>query len=321
MPARFIRATQIRGGVLNVCHHQYCPDSRFPCADCRGSDAGRQRCRTWRHRRRCISGAADTFLGKNKSKSAEGKLLTITKITAAVFVVIAILATWLNARTYQILFYDEDGNEYFPTLEAQVQYAQFAYQYGLTQEEPTATYEQLNESIKDVDEKRVALSYNAEINAASYPTPAKEGYVGHWDPALPEKMGRKTIETHVVYEIGKYNLTINLQPIPSEDESVDDSAKAIYEHEYTYQDAIDAETIKAGLEIPEVEGYTVTWSADIPETMPGNNVTITVSYTANEVAEATPAEATPAEATEPEVTTPAVEATPADATPAEGETK
>ena len=134
-------------------------------------------------------------------------------------------------------------------------------------------------------------------------------------------MGRKTIEAHVVYEIGKYNLTINLQPIPSEDESVDDSAKAIYEHEYTYQDAIDAETIKAGLEIPEVEGYTVTWSADIPETMPGNNVTITVSYTANEVAEATPAEATPAEATEPEVTTPAVEATPADATPAEGETK
>lgn len=271
-----------------------------------------------------ISGAADTFLGKNKAKSAEGKLLTITKIAAAVFVVIAILATWLNARTYQILFYDEDGNEYFPKLEAQVQYAQFAYQFGMTQEEPTVTYEQLNESIKDVDEKRVALSYNAEINEASYPTPAKEGYVGHWEPSLPEKMGRKTIETHVVYEIGKYNLTINLQPIPSEDESVDDSAKLIYElKDVAYQDTIDVEGIKAkvNLEVPDVEGYTVTWSADIPETMPGNNVTITVSYTANEVAEATPAEATPAEATKPEVTTPAVEATPVDATPAEGETK
>ena len=137
-------------------------------------------------------------------------------------------------------------------------------------------------------------------------------------------MGRKTIETHVVYEIGKYNLTINLQPIPSEDESVDDSAKVIYElKDVVYQDTIDVEGIKAkvNLEVPEVEGYTVTWSADIPATMPGNNVTITVSYTANEVAEATPAEATPAEATEPEVTTPAVEATPADATPAEGETK
>ena len=271
-----------------------------------------------------ISGAADTFLGKNKSKSAEGKLLTITKITAAIFVVIAILATWLNARTYQILFYDEDGNEYFPKLEAQVQYAQFAYQFGMTQEEPTVTYEQLNESIKDVDEKRVALSYNAEINEASYPTPAKEGYVGHWDPALPEKMGRKTIETHVVYEIGKYNLTINLQPIPSEDESVDDSAKVIYElKDVAYQDTIDVERIKAevALKVPEKEGYTIEWDREIPETMPGENVTINISYKANTVAEATPAEATPAEATEPEVTTPAVEATPADATPAEGETK
>lgn len=271
-----------------------------------------------------ISGAADTFLGKNKSKSAEGKLLTITKIAAAVFVVIAILATWLNARTYQILFYDEDGNEYFPTLEAQVQYAEAVYELGLTQEEPTVTYEQLNESITDVNDKRVALGYNAEINEASYPTPEKEGYVGHWEPALPEKMGRKTIETHVVYEIGKYNLTISLQPIPSEDESVDDSAQKIYELEnVAYQDTIDVERIKAevDLKVPEKEGYTIEWDREIPETMPGENVTINISYKAKTVAEATPAEATPAEATEPEVTTPAVEATPVDATPAEGETK
>ena len=40
-----------------------------------------------------IGGAAETFLGKNKAKSAEGKLLNITRITAAVFVVLAILAT------------------------------------------------------------------------------------------------------------------------------------------------------------------------------------------------------------------------------------
>lgn len=268
-----------------------------------------------------ISGAADTFLGKNKSKSAEGKLLTITKIAAAVFVVIAILATWLNARTYNILFYDEDGNEYFPVLEAQVQAAQFYYEIGLTQEEPTVTYDELNEST-DLEDKRVALAYNEEINEASYPTPAKEGYVGHWEPALPEKMSRKTIEAHVVYEIGTYNLTINLQPIPSEDETVDDSAQEIYTAEYTYQDAIDAETILAGLEIPEVEGYTVSWSEDIPETMPGSNVTITVSYVEIEAAEATPAEATPVEAAseeEPEIETTSVveEATPADATVSE----
>ena len=269
-----------------------------------------------------ISGAADTFLGKNKSKSAEGKLLTITKIAAAVFVVIAILATWLNARTYNILFYDENGNEFFPTLEAQVQYAEFAYQVGLTQEEPTVTYEQLNESITDVDQKRVALAYNAEINAASYPLPEKEGYEGHWEPTLPEKMGRKTLEVKAVYEIGTYKLSIMLQPIASDDESVDDSAKEIWTKEFTYQDTIDAEAIKAELEIPEVEGYTVTWNAEIPATMPGNDVTITISYVSSEPAEATPAEATPveAEAVEPE-TTPVAEATPVDATPAEGEAK
>lgn len=38
-----------------------------------------------------IGGAAETFLGKNKSKSLEGKLELITKITAAAFVVLALL--------------------------------------------------------------------------------------------------------------------------------------------------------------------------------------------------------------------------------------
>lgn len=269
-----------------------------------------------------ISGAADTFLGKNKAKSAEGKLLTITKIAAAVFVVIAILATWLNARTYQILFYDENGDEYFPKLALEVQVEEYAAMLGQSGT-ATHTYEELDQEYS-LDKKRVALSYNAEINEASYPTPAKEGYVGHWEPSLPEKMGRKTIETHVVYEIGKYNLTINLQPIPSEDESVDDSAKLIYElKDVAYQDTIDVERIKAevDLKVLEKEGYTIEWDREIPETMPGKDVSIIISYKANTVAEATPAEATPAEATEPEVTTPAVEATPADATPAEGETK
>ena len=46
-----------------------------------------------------IGGAAETFLGKNKAKSYEGKLLNLTRILAAVFVVLAVLVTWLNART------------------------------------------------------------------------------------------------------------------------------------------------------------------------------------------------------------------------------
>ena len=40
-----------------------------------------------------ISGGAETFFGKNKGKSMEGKLEKITKIAAVVFIVLAIVAT------------------------------------------------------------------------------------------------------------------------------------------------------------------------------------------------------------------------------------
>ena len=43
-----------------------------------------------------IGGAAETFLDKNKAKSGEGKLELVTKITAAVFVVLSILMTALQ---------------------------------------------------------------------------------------------------------------------------------------------------------------------------------------------------------------------------------
>ena len=38
-----------------------------------------------------ISGAADTYWGKNKGRSMECKLVTITKVLAVLFVVIAII--------------------------------------------------------------------------------------------------------------------------------------------------------------------------------------------------------------------------------------
>ena len=43
-----------------------------------------------------IGGAAETFLDKNKAKSVEGKLELVTKITAAVLVVLSILMTALQ---------------------------------------------------------------------------------------------------------------------------------------------------------------------------------------------------------------------------------
>ena len=43
-----------------------------------------------------IGGGAETFLGKNKAKSYEGKLELATKVSAGVFVVLAILMTALQ---------------------------------------------------------------------------------------------------------------------------------------------------------------------------------------------------------------------------------
>ncbi len=40
-----------------------------------------------------IGGGAETFFGKNKAKSYEGKLSQLTKILAAAFIILAILAT------------------------------------------------------------------------------------------------------------------------------------------------------------------------------------------------------------------------------------
>ncbi len=45
-----------------------------------------------------IGGGAETFFGKNKAKSYEGKLALITKIAAAVFIVLAIVATIITTQ-------------------------------------------------------------------------------------------------------------------------------------------------------------------------------------------------------------------------------
>ena len=46
-----------------------------------------------------IGGGAETFFGKNKSKGYEARMAKITKIGAAVFIVLAMVATILTARS------------------------------------------------------------------------------------------------------------------------------------------------------------------------------------------------------------------------------
>ena len=45
-----------------------------------------------------IGGGAETFFGKNKAKSMEGRLQRYTKIAAAVFIVLAIVATIITSH-------------------------------------------------------------------------------------------------------------------------------------------------------------------------------------------------------------------------------
>ena len=43
-----------------------------------------------------VSGAAETFFGKNKAKGMEAKLAMVTKISAAVFVVLSVLMMFVG---------------------------------------------------------------------------------------------------------------------------------------------------------------------------------------------------------------------------------
>lgn len=43
-----------------------------------------------------IAGSAETFFGKQKAKSYEGKLVLLTKITAAVFLVLAVAMLFIQ---------------------------------------------------------------------------------------------------------------------------------------------------------------------------------------------------------------------------------
>ena len=218
-----------------------------------------------------IGGAAETFLGKNKSKSVEGKLLSITKIAAAVFVVIAILATWLNARTWTVRYFYEDGTEYYPIVESSA-YAQ-AYLYG-----QQVTYDEMLASTPE--DQRVA-SYGKDANIIKYATPLKEGYNGVWDVELPDKMDGKNYELHPIYTIGTYTFAVNLTSAP--DENGDSDVTELYTVTAEYQTELDTEAINAAIAaVPAVEGYEIVVDGEIPATMPGIDTVIGVSYVSAE---------------------------------------
>ncbi len=252
-----------------------------------------------------IGGAAETFLGKSKSKGVEGKLLLITKVAACAFVILAIATTWFSARTFTVKYFDENGEEIFPAFENEIYVQQLLYGATFTEEE-LASY--------TAEQKRATYSKGSEIY--DYAVPTKEGYVGTWDKELPDTMDGKNYELHAKYEIGQFTLTVQDGHNPVEEVA---TAGEAHDHEVfftataTYGEPVDLSAVT----LPEApEGYTVDWSEPLPEKMPGFDTTITVVYT--EIAEATEAEATPVEVA-PVETTPVEPTTEAEATPVEAE--
>ena len=236
-----------------------------------------------------IGGAAETFLGKSKSKGVEGKLLLITKIAATVFVVLAIASTWISARTFTIKYFDDNGEEIFPAFENQLFIQQYLYGNTYTEEELAQI---------SAEDKRATYSAGSDVTAYSVPT--REGYVGTWDKEHPATMPRKNLEFTASYEIGQFTLTVVNGHNPVDGHATEGEA---HEHEVlftataTYGDPVDL----SGVVLPEApEGYEVSWSQELPTTMPGYDTEITVVYTEIvEQVEATPvepSEATPVEA-------------------------
>lgn len=55
-----------------------------------------------------IGGGAETFFGKNKAKSYEGKLATLTKVCAVIFIVLAMVATIVSGTKDSVVASDDD---------------------------------------------------------------------------------------------------------------------------------------------------------------------------------------------------------------------
>ncbi len=193
-----------------------------------------------------IGGAAETFLGKNKAKSYEGKLLKITRIVAVVFVVLALLATFLSSRTFSVKYYTEDGKEYFPYLDSI--YAYQSLLNGSTYDYDSAYANELaNSGVSEKDFQETLRSYTTYKKGediTKYSAPSKEGYTGTWALAklvkqtvtdengksttvqVPEKiegevpttMGSSGIALIADYTINSYTITIIDDGVPAETE-------------------------------------------------------------------------------------------------------
>ena len=175
---------------------------------------------------------------------------------------------FMKPRLYTVRYF-VDGEEYFPAHEAEMELLNFYYMFGMMSAEEVETQiKLLNE--KTDEEKRVHYERGEEI--WNYDVPYKEGYVGAWDMQLPEKMGKTDYELHAVYTIGTYTITFK----DSGNGGNSYSTGILAEITGIYGEAIDDKLIPALPDAPE--GYAAVWDKEIPETIPGADMTVEVVY-------------------------------------------
>jgi preprotein translocase subunit SecG len=100
-----------------------------------------------------IGGGAETFFGKNKAKSMEGRLQKYTKIAAVAFIVLAIAATVINAHNTAAPASLDDAIVEEAADEAEDAVDEAAEAVEETTEEAVETVETVEEATEEIAEE------------------------------------------------------------------------------------------------------------------------------------------------------------------------
>lgn len=110
--------------------------------------------------------------------------------------------------------------------------------------------------------KKYTVEYEDEIPTAKNPT--RDGYTfAGWDPEVPATMPDSNVATYATYEVKKYIITYQ-----------NDNGKVLERDTFEFGAPVTVTDL-----VPEKEGHTFTgWSAELPETMPNENITVKATY-------------------------------------------
>ncbi len=116
----------------------------------------------------------------------------------------------------------------------------------------------------------LTVDFNADLSTVSQPdVPEIEGYTQSWSRDLPLQMPNENIEITLTYLVNPYKIIWQ-----------DTEGNTLKENVYNADAEINPAFIVAP-DVPEIEGYSITWDQDIPSIMPANDVFIQLVYVIN----------------------------------------